>query len=201
MLQAFAITFVDSLEAFLAIAATIAFLRKARQPALVSAVIWGIVVAIATSGVGAWLFSRVENQALWDGRFALVAAAGVAGLAAYMWRARALLSDVAPRDSANRTSGSVWLAFFLLTALIVSREGMHTVLLIGTFVVQIRMADLTTGVVSGLVLAGLAAWGWARYGHRLRLPVFVPITVVVLAVTMATLVNDAVQNFANASYS
>jgi len=68
-------------------------------------------------------------------------------------------------------------------------------------VVQIRMADLTTGVVYGLVLAGLAAWGWARYGHRLRLPVFVPITVVVLAVTMATLVNDAVQNFANASYS
>jgi high-affinity Fe2+/Pb2+ permease len=56
-------------------------------------------------------------------------------------------------------------------------------------------------VVSGLVLAGLAAWGWARYGHRLRLPVFVPITIVVLAVTMATLVNDAVQNFANASYS
>ena len=63
------------------------------------------------------------------------------------------------------------------------------------------MLDLTIGVVSGLVLAGLAAWVWARYGCRLRLAVFVPITVVVLAVTMAQLLDAAVQNLANASYS
>jgi hypothetical protein len=35
----------------------------------------------------------------------------------------------------------------------------------------------------------------------LRLAVFVPITVVVLAVTMAQLLDAAVQNLANASYS
>ncbi len=201
MPHAFAITFVDSLESFLVVAAIIAFLRKTRQPALVSAVIRGIVVSLLASLAGAWLFSRVDNQALWDGRFALSAAAGVAGLAAYMWRARRLLSDAAPPDAEHRPSGSSQLAFFLLTVLVVSREGLHTVLLIGTFVVQIRMLDLTIGVVSGLVLAGLAAWVWARYGCRLRLAVFVPITVVVLAVTMAQLLDAAVQNLANASYS
>lgn len=66
-----------------------------------------------------------------------------------------------------------------MPVLVVSRQGLHTVLLIGTFVVQIRMLDLTIGVVSGLVLAGLAA----------------------LAVTMAQLLDAAVQNLANASYS
>lgn len=198
-LQAFAITFTDGLEAFLVIAATLAFLRKTRQPALASAVGWGIAVSIVTSFIGAWLFSRADNQALWEGRFAMTAAVAVAGLAVYMWRTRSRLTDAARRESGVNMSRGAALAFFLATALVVSREGMHTVLLIGTFVFQIRVPDLTIGVVSGLVLAGLIAWWWARHGHRLRLSVFVPVTVIVLAVVMTQLVNDALRNLANAS--
>ena len=199
MLQAFAITFSDGLEAFLVIAVAIAFLRKTRQQALVPAVIRGIAVSVITSLIGAWLFSRAENQVLWEGRFALAAAAAVAGLAAYMWRTRRWLRDGAVREPTARPSVGIGLAFFLLTALVVSREGMHTVLLIGTFVFQIRVPDLTIGVVSGLVLAGLTAWLWARYGHRLRLSLFLPITAIILAVAIAQLVSDAVQNLANAN--
>lgn len=197
MLGAFAITFVDSLEAFLVIGATIAFLRKTRQPELVSAVVLGTLLSVAASAFGAWLFSRLDNQALWNGRLALVAAAGVAGLGVYMWRGRTLLTDT-PRPSPPRAGPGLQLAFFLLTALVMSREGMHTVLLIGTFVIQIRIPTLTAGVVSGLALAAGVAWLWARYGHRLRLPVFVPVTVVVLALAMAQLINDARDNLAGA---
>jgi high-affinity iron transporter len=197
--QAFAITFADGLEAFLVIAATIAFLRKTRQPVLASAVGWGIAVSLATSLIGAWLFSRADNQALWDGRFALAVALAVAALAVYMWRTRSRLTNAARHDSAAPTSRSAVLVFFLATALVVSREGMHTVLLIGTFVVQIQVPSLTVGVISGLVLAGIIGWSWARYGHRLRLAVFVPVTVIVLAVVMTQLVSDALQNLANAN--
>ena len=197
--QAFAITFADGLEAFLVIAATIAFLRKTRQPALASAVSWGIFVSLVTSLIGAWLFSRADNQPLWEGRFALTVAIAIAALAGYMWRTRSRLTDATRWESGATTSRGAVLVFFLATALVVSREGMHTVLLIGTFVVQIRVPSLTIGVISGLVLAGLIAWSWARYGHRLRLAVFVPVTVMVLAVVMAQLVSDAVQNLANAN--
>jgi high-affinity iron transporter len=197
--QAFAITFADGLEAFLVIAATIAFLRKTRQPALAAAVRWGIVVSIVTSCFGAWLFSRADNQALWDGRFALAVAVALGALAVYMWRTRARLTDAARRASGPVTSRGATLVFFLATALVMSREGMHTVLLIGTFLFQIRVPGLTFGVVAGLVLAALIAWGWARYGHRLRLAFFVPVTAIILAVVMTQLVSDAFQNLANAS--
>ena len=198
-LQAFAITFSDGLATFLIIAATLAFLRKTRQPALAAAVVWGIAVSIVTSVIGAWLFSRADNQALWEMRFAVAVAAAVVGLAVYMWRARVRLTNPAARTAAATTSRTAALAFFLFTALVVSLEGLHTLLLIGTFVFQIRVPALTIGVISGLVFAGLIAWWWARYGHRLSLKVFVPITVIILAVVMTQLVSDALQNLANAS--
>ena len=198
-LQAFAITFTDSLEAFLVIAATVAFLRKTRQPGLASAVGWGIAVSLITSLVGAWLFSRADNQALWQGRLAVAAAIAIAGLAVFMWRTRVRLTDSEMRDSRATTGGFAGLVFLVATALVVSREGMHTVLLLGTFVFQIRVPMLTIGVVSGLVQAGLMAWLWARYGHRLRLSVFLPVTVIVLALVMTQLVSEALQNLANVS--
>lgn len=198
-LQAFAITFTDSLEAFLVIAATVAFLRKTRQPGLASAVGWGIVVSIVTTLGGAWLYSRADNQALWEGRLALTAALAIAGLAVFMWRTRTRLTDPESRGSSTTPGRFAGLVFSVATALVVSREGMHTVLLIGTFLFQIRVPGLTLGVVSGLVLAGLIAWLWARYGHRLRLSVFVPVTVIVLALVMTQLVSDVLQNLGNAS--
>lgn len=148
--------------------------------------------------IGAWLFSRADNQPLWEGRFALSAAVAIAALALFMWRTRSRLTDAASNGLAARTSRTAALAFFLLTALVVSREGLHTVLLIGTFVFQIRVPALTIGVISGLLLAVMLAWLWARYGHRLRLAVFVPITVIVLVGAMTQLVSEAMQNLANA---
>ncbi|HUE90242.1 MAG TPA: FTR1 family protein [Vicinamibacterales bacterium] len=193
--QAFLITFSDSLEAFLVVAAAVAFLRKTRQHALASAVNLGIGVSIVASLAGAWAFANSDHQALWEGRFAGAAAAGVAALGLYMWRTRGLLTDGTARTPG---SGAAAPAFFFFTVLVVSREGMHTVLLIGTFVVQIPVPDLAFAVVSGVVFAELIAWLWARYGHRLRLSLFVPITVIVLVVAMTQLVSDAVENLANA---
>jgi high-affinity iron transporter len=196
---AFLITFTDGLEAFLVIAATVAFLRKTRQHGLASAVYWGIAVSVVTSLAGAWLFSRSDNQPAWEGRFALVAAAGVAGLAVYMWRMRRLLREDALSESQRRAGRRAGLAFFVFTVLVVSRVGMHMVLLVGTFLFQIQVPALTMGIMAGLALAALIAWLWARYSPLLRLSVFVPVTVIVLAVAMAQLVSDAVQNLANAN--
>jgi high-affinity iron transporter len=198
-IQAFLLTFSDGFEAFFVVAAAVAFLHKTRQRALASAVRWGIAVSIVTSLAGAWAFSRSDNQPLWEGRLALVAAAAIVGLAVYMWSTRALLAAAAVPESERGTGGGAWLAFFLFTLLVLTREGLHAVLLIGTFVVQIRVLELALGVVSGLVLAGIMAWVWARYGHRLRVSVFVPLTALILVVAVVQLVNDARQNLAATS--
>jgi high-affinity iron transporter len=197
-LQAFLLTFGDGLEAFFVIAAAMAFLRKTHQWALASAITWGVAVSVVTSLAGAWAFSRSDNQPLWEGRLALAAAAAVVGLAVYMWRTRRLLAHAAVRESARRSNGGAALAFFFFTVLVLTREGMHTVLLIGTFVVQIRVPELTLGVLSGLVGAGMLAWVWARYGLRLRVAVFAPMTALILAAAMTQLVSEALQNLAGA---
>lgn len=195
-LQAFLLTFSDGLEAFFVVAAALAFLRKTGQRALASAVTWGIAVAVVTSLAGAWAFSRSNNQPVWEGRLALVVAAAIGGLAVYMWSTRRLLVQTAVPESERGTGAWARLAFFLFTLLVLTREGLHAVLLIGTFVVQIPVLELALGVMSGLVLAGMLAWMWARYGHRLRLSVFVPLTALILVVAIVQLVNDARQNLA-----
>jgi high-affinity iron transporter len=198
-LQAFLLTFSDGLEAFFVVAAALAFLRKTGQRALASAVTWGVAVSIVTSLAGAWAFSRSDNQPVWEGRLALVAAAAIVGLAVYMWSTRRLLAEAAVPASERASGRGAWLALFLFTLLVLTREGLHAVLLIGTFVVQIRVPELALGVVAGLVLVGLMAWMWARYGHRLRASVFAPITALILVVAVVQLVNDARQNLAATS--
>ena len=75
MTQAFIITLREGLEAFLIVAISLAYLRKTGRPQLVSAVHWGIAVAIALSVGAAVLFQQASNQALWEGILGLTAAA------------------------------------------------------------------------------------------------------------------------------
>ena len=76
MYQAFFITLREGLEAFLIVAISLAYLRKTGRDRLVSAVHWGIGLSILISMGAAWLFSNANNQALWEGVLALVAADG-----------------------------------------------------------------------------------------------------------------------------
>ena len=115
MLQAFVITLREGLEAFLIVAISLAYLRKTGRPQLVSAVHWGIGVAIVVSIGAAVLFQRANNQALWEGILALTAAVLVASLIVHMWRhakrmkkeIEARLESSAPQVGAKAMVGCV----------------------------------------------------------------------------------------------
>jgi high-affinity iron transporter len=64
MIQSFVITLREGLEAFLIVAISLAYLRKAGRHELIPAVRWGIVLAILISIGAAFLFQRAANQAL-----------------------------------------------------------------------------------------------------------------------------------------
>ena len=131
---AFLVTFVDAIEAFLVVGVAVAFVRKTRQLALVSAVRWGIAASVLVSAGGAWWMAQAGNFARWERRFAVLAVLAIVGFATFMWRRRQLLIDT-PGAAPVSTHLGGWAAVFLFTILVLAREGMHTLLLLAIFIV------------------------------------------------------------------
>src|SRR5918999_1734228 len=102
MLQAFVITLREGLEAFLIVAISLAYLRKAGRRSLIPAVHWGIAASILLSVAAGVLLARAANQALWEGVLALVAAVLVASLTVHMWKAgKRMKRDIETRLEAS----------------------------------------------------------------------------------------------------
>ena len=190
MFQGFVITLREGLEAFLIVAISLAYLRKTGRHQLVPAVRWGIVVSILASIGAAYLFSRANNQALWEGVLALAAAVLVASLIVHMWRhAKHLKREIENRleSSALQTGAKAFLGVFLFTVLMITREGMETALLIGSLLLQTTITSVVWGAIGGVLVAAFVAWLWSRYGHRVNLALFFQVTAVFLAVFVVQL--------------
>lgn len=182
MLQAFVITLREGIEAFLIVAISLAYLRKAGRRELAAAVHWGIAAALAISGIGGYLLYNAANQEWLDGPLAIVAAVSVTILTVHMWRAgRHMKGEIEGRlRSAGARSGmGAFAGVFLFTLLMISREGMETALLL----MQLRQTfDLAAGAALGVVGAAALAWLWSRYSHRINLALFFQVTAIFLFV-------------------
>ena len=185
MFQGFVITLREGLEAFLIVAITFAYLRKTQRHQLLPAVRWGIALSVLVSLGAAFLFKRANNQALWEGVLALAAAVLVASLTVHMWRAgRRLKGDIEARleSAATRTGTRAWVGVFFFTLLMITREGMETVVLLGSLLFQVRSLDVIGGAFAGILCAAVVAWRWARHGHRVNLGRFFQVSAVFLFV-------------------
>ena len=190
MLQGFVITLREGLEAFLIVAISLAYLRKTGRQQLVPAVHWGIGVSAVVSIAAAYLFSRANNQALWEGVLALAAAVLVASLIVHMWRhGKRLKKEIEARleSSALQTGAKAFLGVFFFTVLMITREGMETALLIGSLLFQTTLGNVVWGAIAGTLVAAFVAWLWSRYGHRVNLAVFFQVTAVFLSVFVVQL--------------
>jgi high-affinity iron transporter len=182
MMQAFVITLREGIEAFLIVAISLAYLRRSGRTELVRAVHWGIGAALAVSAAGGYLLYNASNQEWLEGPLALIAAVSVLWLTVHMWRAgRHLKGAIEQRlqSSGTRAGAAAFLGVFLFTALMISREGMETVLLL----FQLQQApSLVLGALLGLVGASVVAVLWSRYGHRVSLTLFFQMTAIFLFV-------------------
>jgi high-affinity iron transporter len=192
MLSSFVITLREGLEAFLIVAISLAYLRRTGRAHLVPAVHWGIAVSVVVSIAAGLLLQQANNQALWEGILALVAAALVATLIVHMWRTgRRLKAEIEGRleHSAAKAGAAAFLGIFGFTVLMITREGMETALLMNTLIFQLTsVGDLIWGAVLGIVVAGTVAWLWTVYGHRVNLSRFFQVTAVFLLVFVVQLV-------------
>lgn len=190
MLQAFVITLREGLEAFLIIAISVAYLKKTGRHGLLPAIYWGVGTSVVVSLAAAWVFRRASNQALWEGILAIAAAVLVASLIVHMWRvARHIKQDIQQHleRSATRAGTAAMLGVFGFTVLMITREGMETVLMMNALISQVRQHLLLVGAIAGVVLAALVAWAWSRYGHRVNLGIFFQVTAVFLMVFVVQL--------------
>jgi high-affinity iron transporter len=192
MLNAFVITLREGLEAFLIVAISLAYLRKTGRAGLIPAVHWGIGVSIAVSIVAGLLLQQANNQALWEGVLALVAAVLVGTLIIHMWRTgRRLKAEIEGRleHAAAKAGPAAFLGIFGFTVLMITREGMETALLMNTLIFQMTSAGtLIAGALLGIAAAAVVALLWSRYGHRVNLTRFFQVTAVFLLVFVVQLV-------------
>jgi high-affinity iron transporter len=200
MLQAFVITLREGIEAFLIVAISLAYLRKAGRRELAAAVHWGIVVAVAISAAGGYLLYHAANQEWLEGPLALVAAISVTALTVHMWRAgRYMKGEIEGRlrASSERSGAGAFLGVFLFTLLMVSREGMETALLL----MQLRETlYLAIGAALGIVGAATIAWLWSRYSHRINLGLFFQVTAIFLFVFVLQLFIQGVHEMSEQNF-
>lgn len=179
MLQAFVVTLRQGLEAFLIVAVTLAFLRRTDGVRLAWAVGWGIAASVLISIGAGVLFQRAANQALWRGLLALAAAALVAASIAHTRRAAHAVKRGESFALDAPTTGAL-AAAFLFTVLMITRQGIETVLLMDAVLFQIRSAAVFLGALGGLAFAALLAALWPIFSRRIRAARFFQVTAIFL---------------------
>lgn len=197
MLQAAIIVFREGFESFLTVAIIFAYLKKTSRDWLRPAVWWGIGVAVIASAIlGYWLQS--VNQPLWEGVIALVAAVLVASFVVHLWRiAPTMKREMEARIESQASLSSTpwaWVGVFVLTLLMITREGMETALLL----IQVRQGNFWLGCALGLALAAAMSWGWAHYGHRVNIKRFFQVTGLFLLLFTVQILFYAVHEFSEA---
>jgi high-affinity iron transporter len=200
MLQALVITLREGFEAFLIVAISLSYLRKSGRSALAPAVHWGIGVAVAVSALGGYLLFYSLNQEWLDGPLALIAAVSVAWMIVHMWRTgRRMKGDIEGRLKASsaRPGIAAFAGVFLFTLLMISREGVETVLLL----MQLHQTtNLVLGAIVGSLAAAGVAWLWSRYGHRINLALFFQATAIFLFVFVVQLVIKGAHEMSEQQY-
>jgi high-affinity iron transporter len=207
MLQPLLVTFREGIEAFLIVGVIVGYLRKTNRGALVRGVQIGIGLAIVASLIGAWLWLQVPNQPLYEGIAALSAAVLVGVLLVQMMRVgkhlKGEIESRVERMTQGRSGLGPLIGVTLVTTLLVTRELLEAVFYLGVQAMAVRAAEVplhgvlvVVGAVLGLGTAGLVAWYWSRYSHRLNLGVLLKVTALFLGLFLVQLMIYGVHELA-----
>jgi high-affinity iron transporter len=181
MLQAFVIVFREGFESFLIVGIILAYLRRIGQHRLVPAMYWGIGASILASSVLGYVLSSAVafNESLWEGVFGLITIVLVASLVVHVWKAGPRLKrnmETKLARLSSRPNRVAFLGVFLFTVVMITKEGMETVLML----LQVKDARFLTGVAFGAVAATAMAWSWVKAGPLIDIRRFFQVTSIFL---------------------
>ncbi|MBS3735987.1 MAG: FTR1 family protein [Candidatus Bipolaricaulota bacterium] len=193
MLSSFLITFREGLEAALLIGIMVAYLSKIDQGEFNKYIYVGAAVAIGASGLLGWLFFSAATslgetqQEIFEGVASLSAALVLTYVIVWMARSSHLIKDrIEQRIDTTLSRGKL---FGLVTVafLAVFREGVETVLLVGTLAVRSPYRTVIGFGIGLFVVLALAVLAF-RGVYLLDLEIFFKTTSVILVVFAAGLV-------------
>src|SRR5262249_1124154 len=160
MLQAFIVVFREGFESFLIVGIILAYLRRIGEHRLVPAMYWGSAASVAAPAPLRYMFNRGGNEPPWEGLFGLATILLVGSLVVPLWKAGGKMKrDMETKLGRISSRPSTRLAFagvFLFTLVMITKEGMETVLML----FQIHDPKLVTGVVLGVIGATAISWAW-----------------------------------------
>ncbi len=191
MFDALIVTLREGVEAALVVGIILAYLRKSGRESLGRSVFWGLGSGIASSVLCAAAVSAlgVQEEA-YEGWLMLAGSLFVLSMVVWMWRtAKGLKREIETRVEriASRGAGTVAAGLFLLTFLLVLREGIETVLFLGAVNLTTDAILSFFGGLLGLGLAALFGVAFVRGTVRVDLGRFFKVTEIVLMLLAAQL--------------
>jgi high-affinity iron transporter len=198
MLQAFIVVFREGFESFLIVGIILAYLRRIGEHRLVPAMYWGIAASVlASAGLG-YMLNRGVNESLWEGLFGVATIILVGSLVIHMWKAGAKMKremeTKLSRISSRSSKRLALLGVFLFTLVMITKEGMETVLML----FQIHDPKLVTGVVLGVLGATAISWAWVNFGHLINVKRFFQVTSIFLLLFMVQIAIYSFHEFSEA---
>jgi len=180
MFETLMIAFREGLEAFLIIAITLAYLAKTGGEKLIPSVRQGCYVAIVLCALLGVVLAKVGGLTpFWEGSLALIAAVLVITCTIHMLKLgkhmKREITGAIDKAVANPSGGAKF-AIFLFVLLMIGREGLEAATMIASLAQTTDGVPLAIGGALGVALAGLVAWAWSKYGHRVNLGLFFQVT-------------------------
>ena len=186
MFETLMITFREGLEAFLIIAIAIAYLTKTGGQKLIPSVRNACYVAVIACVILGVVLARIGGLTpFWEGTLALTAAVLVISCTIHMLKLgkhmKREITGAIDKAVANPGNGAK-VAIFAFVLLMIGREGLEAATMIASLAQSNDSTNLAIGGVLGLVIAGLVAWAWSKYGHRINLGLFFQVTAVFMVI-------------------
>jgi high-affinity iron transporter len=181
MLEAFIITLREGVEAALIVGITLAYLSKIGRGDLRKSVYSALVVAFLGSIGVAILLSRAHlNQDIFEGWIMLVAAFFVASMVILMMRAGRRMKGEIEGKLQMLALQSSQLGIFAFVFLMVLREGVETVLILGAVTLETSALLSFLGTLLGVAIAILFGVMFVKGSVRVNLQKFFRVTTVIL---------------------
>src|SRR5438094_1919993 len=189
MVQAFIVTLREGVEAALIVGITLAYLAKINRPELRKSVYAALVAAFVSSIGIAVLLSRTQwNQDIFEGWIMLAAAFFVVTMIIFMMKTGRRLKGQIEGKVGLLAGEDAWFGLFLFVFLMVLREGVETVLILGA--VTLNSTELLSflGTLLGVLVAIAFGVMFVKGSVRINLQKFFRITTVILFFVAAQLV-------------
>jgi len=204
MLASFLIALREGIEAALVVAIMLSYLSKVGAKAYARPMYLGVILGVAASVAVAGIFELVavefegSLETVFEGSTMFLAAAVLTTMIAWMAKNSRALSEGLKEKMEQVMSGSRYFGLAFLAFISVFREGIETVLFLGSASFTSTGIQLLVGGLLGLAAAALIGLAIIRYSVRLNLRTFFNVTGILLILFAAGLVSRGLFEFEEA---